>query len=62
LLHQVGDLFELNVKLWCQKVNMQVPVKVRGHMNLCKVKGSVNLHKVIFSPDSIFQALKCVSI
>ena len=41
---------------------MQVPVKVRGHMNLCKVKGSVNLHKVIFSPDSIFQALKCVSI
>jgi len=21
LLHQVGDLFELNVKLWCQKVN-----------------------------------------
>jgi len=24
LLHQVGDLFELNVKLWCQKVNIQV--------------------------------------
>jgi len=21
-LHQVGDLFELNVKLWCQKVNI----------------------------------------
>jgi hypothetical protein len=21
LLHQVGDLFELNVKLWCQKIN-----------------------------------------
>jgi len=21
-LQQVGDLFELNVKLWCQKVNM----------------------------------------
>jgi len=20
-LHQVGDLFELNVKLWCQKVD-----------------------------------------
>jgi len=20
LLHQVGDLFELNVKFWCQKV------------------------------------------
>jgi len=20
LLHQIGDLFELNVKLWCQKV------------------------------------------
>jgi hypothetical protein len=23
LLHQVGDLFELNVKLWCQKVNVK---------------------------------------
>jgi len=22
-LHQVGDLFELNVKLWCQKVKEQ---------------------------------------
>jgi len=22
-LHQVGDLFELNVKLWCQKVKQQ---------------------------------------
>jgi len=21
-LHQVGDLFELNVKLWCRKVNI----------------------------------------
>jgi hypothetical protein len=21
MLHQVGDLFEINVKLWCQKVN-----------------------------------------
>jgi hypothetical protein len=21
-LHQVGDLFELNVKLWCQKVKI----------------------------------------
>ena len=24
LLHQVGDLFELNVKLWCQKVNSEL--------------------------------------
>jgi hypothetical protein len=24
LLHQVGDLFELNVKLWCQKVNLLI--------------------------------------
>jgi hypothetical protein len=23
LLHQVGDLFELNIKLWCQKVKLQ---------------------------------------
>jgi len=23
-LHQVGDLFELNIKLWCQKVNYQL--------------------------------------
>ena len=22
MLHQVGDLFKLNVKLWCQKVNV----------------------------------------
>jgi hypothetical protein len=22
-LHQVGDLFELNVKLWCQKVKFE---------------------------------------
>jgi hypothetical protein len=22
MLHQVGDLYELNVKLWCQKVNI----------------------------------------
>jgi hypothetical protein len=25
-LHQVGDLFELNVKLWCQKINVRVAV------------------------------------
>jgi hypothetical protein len=23
VLHQVGDLFELNVKLWCQKVKVK---------------------------------------
>jgi len=27
-LHQVGDLFELNVNLWCQKVKLLVLVAV----------------------------------
>jgi len=26
-LHQVGDLFELNVKLRCQKVNWNAPTE-----------------------------------
>jgi len=43
-LHQVGDLFELNVKLWCQKVKRPVltsqkknelpPLHTRGAMSL----------------------------
>jgi len=32
LLHQVGDLFELNVKLRCQKFNW------KGHQLLCTAK------------------------
>ena len=27
---------------------MQVPIRVKVCVNLCKVKGNVNLHKVIF--------------
>jgi hypothetical protein len=30
LLHQVGDLFELNVKLRCQKVKHRKPSNVRN--------------------------------
>jgi hypothetical protein len=29
VLHQVGDLFELNVKLWCQKVKLVATVKTK---------------------------------
>jgi hypothetical protein len=37
-LHQVGDLFELNVKLWCQKVNMGIIVSYRGRSkNLLRI-------------------------
>jgi len=29
-LHQVGDLFELNVKFWCQKVHADETVIAHG--------------------------------
>jgi hypothetical protein len=29
-MHQVGDLFELNVKLRCQKVNLKTALHVSG--------------------------------
>jgi len=33
LLHQVGDLFALNIKLWCQKVNIEVCVYIYIYMH-----------------------------
>ena len=34
MLHQVGDLFELNVKLRCQKVKVEMAIeKVKGHIS-----------------------------
>jgi len=36
-LHQVGDLFELNVKLWCQKVNYTLVGRyISRHSNCSK--------------------------
>jgi hypothetical protein len=39
LLHQVGDLFELNVKLRCQKVNvtdqLSQPYKKKAKLQFC---------------------------
>jgi hypothetical protein len=38
LLHQVGDLFELNVKLRCQKVNMLHGSKLLQRKKKRKIK------------------------
>jgi hypothetical protein len=38
LLHQVGDLFELNIKLWCQKVKEHHSVLDAGNLfRLCGI-------------------------
>jgi len=39
-LHQVGNLFELNVKLWCQKVN----AAAEQHIT-CWAKGLTNIEE-----------------
>jgi len=33
-LHQVGDLFELNVKFWCQKFNVHINTTSNLHQAL----------------------------
>jgi hypothetical protein len=39
LLHQVGDLFELNVKLRCQKLNLSISMLFRILYTLSTLTG-----------------------
>jgi hypothetical protein len=40
LLHQVGNLFELNVKLWCQKVKVLLRYKAGPSVLVRKPQGN----------------------
>jgi hypothetical protein len=53
LLHQAGDLFKLNVKLRCQKVNVTVTRKKdnRRYKKLGKQVTMLNLRKREAIPD-----------
>jgi len=52
LLHQVGDLFELNVKLRCQKVNVVVAASETHRNNTTQRGQSGNTLVITILTDS----------
>jgi hypothetical protein len=48
-LHQVGDLFELNVKFWCQKVNNTSPEALQRPFYV-NVRPSIKTNLNLFLP------------
>jgi hypothetical protein len=55
-LHQVADLFELNVKLWCQKVNPYSPCFISGILwsNDIKKERKLNIYNALIKSGLLY--------